>query len=78
MSLVQMSLIAWLLSVSAGLWVFVLASGWQMHHVDLWVMLGFSLALIPWMLRRRAIGRGLGATVVTALVIYVTSLIIFG
>lgn len=50
----------------------------QMRHIDLWVMLAFSLALLPWMWRRRDIGRGLGAALLVALVVYVATLIGMG
>ena len=50
----------------------------QMRNVDLWVMLGFSLVLIPWMIKAKPIGRPLGVFLLLALSVYVGSLIALG
>ncbi len=41
---------------------------------DLWVMLGVTLVFVPWMMTRRRLGRGLGATFLVAYATYIFAL----
>ena len=50
----------------------------QMLHFDFWVMLGASLLLIPFIFRKRAIGRWVGVAFTLAYVIYIIVLFMGG
>ncbi len=45
-------------------------------RVDLWVMLGFSLAIVPLLLRGRRLGRRGGAVLLVAYLVYVVTLFV--